>query len=196
MNLAIFGGTFDPIHSGHVAAAVSVADAFAIDRVLVIPSGNRRTRPAAAKPTTSTATGMVESACSADARLTPSRIEAPGEPGQRHYSYDTIRRIKRQFAFDDPLRFIVGSDAFAEVRLWRRWDDVAREVEFIVVSRPGDRSEEPAPEGIRAQWRKGPMNPASSSEIRHRVKIGGSLLDMVPADVCDYIREHRLYRPF
>ncbi len=196
MNLAIFGGTFDPIHSGHIAAAVSAADAFAIDRVLVIPSGNPPHKARAGQTDYEHRWRMVELACAADARLTPSRIEAPSEPEQRHYSHDTIRKIKSRFAFDAPLRFIVGSDAFAEVRLWRRWEDVVREVEFIVVSRPGDGSEEPAPQGVRALRHEGPMNPASSSAIRHRVKIGGSLLDMVPADVCGYIREHRLYRSF
>ncbi len=197
MNLAIFGGTFDPIHSGHVAAAVSVADAFHIDRVLVVPSGNPPHKTRASPTDYEHRRRMVELACSADARLTPSRLEAPSEPGQRHYSYDTIQQVKRQFAFDGPLRFIVGSDAFAEIQLWRHWEDIAREVEFIVVSRPGEGgSEEPAPAGVRAHRHAGPMHPASSSAIRHRVKIGGSLLDMVPADVCDYIREHRLYRLF
>ncbi len=197
MNLAIFGGTFDPIHSGHIDAAVSVANAFHIDRVLVIPSGNPPHKTRDGQTDYEHRYRMVESVCSADTRLTPSRIEAPDESGKRHYSYDTIQKIKQQFAFDGSLRFIMGNDAFAEIRLWRRWEDIVREIEFIVVNRPGcGASGEPAPEGVRARRHEGPMNPASSSEIRHRIKIGGSLLDMVPADVCAYIREHRLYRLF
>lgn len=196
MKLAIFGGTFDPMHAGHAAAAVSAADAFHLDRVLVIPSGNPPHKTRAVQTAYEHRYRMVELACAADARLTPSRLEAPGDSGERHYSWDTIRKVRRQFVFEEPLRFILGSDAFAEVRSWRNWRDVAREVEFLVVNRPGTGGAARPPQGVRARWREGPPHPASSSAIRHRVKIGGSLLDMVAAEVCDYIRGHRLYELF
>ena len=192
MKLAIFGGTFDPMHAGHAAAAISAADAFHLDRVLVIPSGNPPHKTRAGRTDYEHRYRMVELACAADSRLTPSRLEAPSDPGRRHYSCDTIREIRRRFAFDEPLRFILGNDAFAEIRSWRNWRDIARETEFLVVGRPGSGGE-PAPQGVRMQRHEGPMHPASSSAIRHRVKIGGSLLDMVAAEVCDYIRENRLY---
>ncbi len=195
MNLAIFGGTFDPIHSGHIEAVISVADAFAIDKVLVIPSGNPPHKARTDQAEYEHRYRMVELACSADLRLTPSRLEQPSADGQRHYSYDTIQNVRRDFEFDEPLRFIIGGDAFAEIHLWHRWQEVVGEVEFLVVDRPGCSVDEAAlPAAVKAQRHSGPLHPASSSEIRHRAKMGGTLADMAPATVCDYIWEHRLYQ--
>ncbi len=195
MNLAIFGGTFDPIHSGHIESVISVADAFALDKVLVIPSGNPPHKARTDQVEYEHRYRMVELACSTDLRLTPSRLEEPSADGQRHYSYDTIQNVRRDFEFDEPLRFIIGGDAFAEIHLWHRWREVVGEVEFLVVDRPGCSVDEAAlPAGAKAQRHTGPLHPASSSEIRHRAKMGGTLADMAPARVCDYIWEHRLYQ--
>jgi len=197
VNLAIFGGTFDPIHAGHVEAVISAADALAIDKVLVIPSGNPPHKSRTDQAAYEHRYRMVELACSADERLTPSRLEEPGADGQRHYSYDTIQTVRRQFNFDEPLRFIIGGDAFAEIHLWHRWQEVGSEVAFVVVDRPGSHTDEAVLlADARVERHAGPMNPASSSEIRHRAKMGGTLADLAPAKVCDYIWEHRLYQLF
>ena len=197
MKLAIFGGTFDPIHCGHIEAVVSVAGAFELDRILVIPSGNPPHKARSDQADYEHRYRMVELACEADARLTPSRLEEPTEPAERHYSYDTIQKIKQELDFDAPLRFIIGGDAFAEIELWHRWRDVVSEVEFIVVDRPGSEcSEQPSPDDATVIRHAGPMNSASSSKVRHRVKLGGTLLDLAPSAVCDYIWEHRLYQLF
>ena len=182
MNLAIFGGTFDPIHAGHVEAAISAAEALAIDKVLVIPSGNPPHKSRTDQADYEHRCRMVELACAADERLTPSRLEEPGADGRRHYSYDTIQNVRREFNFEEPLRFIIGGDAFAEIHLWHRWQEVVNEVVFVVVDRPGC----PIDDAVlladaRIERHTGPMNPASSSEIRHRARMSGTLADMVPA---------------
>lgn len=130
---------------------------------------------------------MVELACFGVPWLVPSRIE---EKRERSYSVLTIEELQREHPRDEWF-FLIGADAFAEIRTWFRWDEVVRMVEFIVVSRPGFRYEVPA--GCRVHRLDTLALDASSSSIRERVSAGESPAE-VPAAVLDYIREHRLYR--
>ncbi len=194
MRLAVFGGTFDPIHQGHVDAAVSAADSFSLDRVLVVPSGVPPHKATACRAPFEDRFRMVELACVADRRLEPSRLEDPRSGEGPHYSIDTIERIRESFAFQDPLRFVIGADAFAEVSSWRAVGRILAAVEFLVVARPGCRHALPeVPDGARARFIEC-ANPASASLLRHRVKIGGTLADLAPPAVCSYIWEKGLYR--
>ena len=155
MRTAIFGGTFDPIHSAHLEMARHAADQYQLDRVLFIPAGNPPHKHAEAS--FEHRYRMVELACAADPRFVASRLE---EGTGKSYSIDTIERVKAASAGAnagdlEPCRskcrhasgtlfFIIGSDAFAEIQTWRRWEDVIRAVEFIVVARPGHQIAEPA----------------------------------------------------
>ena len=183
MKTAIFGGTFNPVHTAHLAMARAAADAFALDRVLFIPAGN--------PPHKETSTPyqhrfrMVELACAADPRFVASRIE---EGNQKSYSIHTIERVK---ASGDQVYFIIGSDAFAEIATWYRWEDVLREVEFIVVSRPGHAII--APPGARMHRLDTVELPVSSSEIRRALARGESP-EVVPQPVLQYIAANGLYR--
>ena len=194
MRLALFGGTFDPIHSGHLGAAIAAADAHALDRVMVVPSGAPPHKPDACRAPFEHRYRMVELACATDSRLVPSRLEEPRPDGRPHYSVDTIRRARDAFDFDPPLRFVIGVDAFAELGLWRDAESVVAAVEFLVVGRPG--SVLPASgEPVMPRSSFVPCaHPASSRTMRHRVKIGGSLADLAPPRVCEYVWEHGLYR--
>ena len=193
MRLALFGGTFDPVHRGHLEAAISAADAFSLDRVLVVPSGRPPHKATACRAGFEDRFRMVELACEADPRLEASRLEVPGDGQGPHYSVDTIERTHASIAFEPPLRFIIGEDAFAEVGTWRDAERVLASVEFVVVARPGSRecsSQVPvAPRAVFVEC----ANPASASIVRHRARTGGSLADLVPPEVCAYIRERRLY---
>lgn len=194
MKLAVFGGTFDPIHSGHVEAAVAAANAHALDRVLVVPSGNPPHKPQTCRASYEHRFRMVELACSLDPRLWASRLEEPRTAGEPNYSIDTILRVHDTMNFIPPLRFIIGADAFAEVNLWRASEQVVTEVEFLVVGRPGfelSGSGEPSALGAHAVTC---THPASSRLVRHRAKIGGTLADLAPLVVCAYIWKHALYR--
>ena len=196
MSTAIFGGTFDPIHNGHLAAARAAAVGFNIDQVLFIPAGHpphKRRRPEADYRHR---LRMVELACAEDPRFVPSRLEQPSESAGPHYSVDTIERLRRELGPDEPLFFILGADAFTEFAQWYRREEVAREVEFLVVSRPGwdVSTQQPKEPGLRVHYLKNVAVPISSTQLRSLLRSGQQPAEWLPPDIAEYIRKHRLYR--
>lgn len=186
--LAIFGGTFDPIHNAHLAVAVEAADRFRLDRVLLIPAGNPPHKQGVERVEWADRYRMVELACAdlGDARLLPSRLE---EGQARSYSIHTIGRVQAAHP-GTPLYFLIGADAFAEIRTWHRWEDVLAAVEFIVVSRPGHRYQ--SPPGARVSSLETLSLDVSSSDIRAALKQG-QMPGSLPASVRSYISAHGLY---
>jgi nicotinate-nucleotide adenylyltransferase len=184
MRTAIFGGTFDPIHRAHLIVAREAADTFALDRVLFIPAANPPHKDAGASY--EDRYKMVELACAGEPRFVPSRLE---EGREKSYSIHTIERVKAQPGAGQVF-FVIGSDAFAEIRSWYHWEDVVRETEFIVVSRPGHTYS--IPDGARVHRLETVALPVSSSETRQAL-ARGETPDELPAVVADYIRERGLY---
>jgi nicotinate-nucleotide adenylyltransferase len=188
MRVAIFGGTFDPIHRAHLRIAAEAADRFSLDQVLFVTSGN----PPHKTPGTTTAYEhrhrMVELACTVDARFTPSRIE---EGSETSYSIRTIEKVKAMLPEGGKLLFLIGADAFAEIGTWYRSADVLAAVEFIVVSRPGYAY--PVPEGARVHRLETLALPVSSSQIRQGLQEGAREMDDLPGEVMAYARSHGLY---
>jgi len=184
LRLALFGGTFDPIHSAHVTAARAAADRFALDRVLFVPAANPPHKDTSEGVTYEDRLRMVELACAGDPRFEVSRLE---EGAAKSYSIVTIEKV---LAPGRDVFFIIGSDAFAEIRTWYRWQDVVRLVEFIVVARPGH-SYDPPPGG-RIHVLDGISLPVSSSEIRDEL-IHSHMPADLPEAVARYIADHRLY---
>lgn len=186
MKTAIFGGTFDPIHKAHLTVARLAADAFHLDRVLFVPAANPPHKEAGAS--FEDRYRMVELACAGDPRFVPSRLEAGRE---KSYSIHTIERVKAQPGAGR-VYFIIGSDAFADIRSWHRWEDVVRETEFIVVSRPGHAYS--IPPGARVHRLETVALPVSSSETRQALARGESPEEL-PSAVSHYIQERGLYIP-
>lgn len=182
MRIAIFGGTFDPVHSAHLVVAREAADAFHLDQVLFIPAGNPPQKEARAS--FEDRFRMTEFACASDPRFIVSRLE---EGAQKSYSIDTIERVR---ARNGDLFFIIGADAFAEIQSWHRWQDVVRSVEFIVVTRPGHQYTLPA--GARVHRLETVALPLSSSEIRQTLARGETPAGLPPS-VLNYIRSRGLY---
>jgi nicotinate-nucleotide adenylyltransferase len=150
MNIGLFGGTFDPIHHGHIALARAALERFQLSRIYFVPASvppHKRQMP---KATYFDRYAMVVLATMAERAFLPSSLEAPG-PAEGHahhgkakhgvpganYSIDTVRRLKQGLKKSDRLFFLIGMDAFEEIATWRESEALFRECEFIVASRPG-----------------------------------------------------------
>ena len=187
MRPAIFGGTFDPIHNGHLVIARTAADQYHLDPILVVPAAHPPHKAGVTHVDYTHRVRRAELACADDPRLVVSRLE---ERTVRSYSIDTIEKVRAGMQASDELFFIIGADAFAEIRTWHRWQDVVRAVCFIVVSRPGHRYG--APEGACVKRLDSVDLPISSSDIRRALAAGEQPAE-VPVRVLQYILEHHLY---
>jgi nicotinate-nucleotide adenylyltransferase len=151
MNIALFGGTFDPIHRGHIALAQAARERYHLGRVLFVPANIPPHKQK--QPLTSFAHryAMVVLATAAEKGLLPSLLEAPAEftaptsttkkaaanVPPANYSIDTVRSVKQSLKNSDQLFFLIGIDAFRDVAKWHESEALFRECEFIVASRPG-----------------------------------------------------------
>ncbi len=188
MRLAIFGGTFDPIHTAHLTVAREAARQFGLDKVLFVPASRPPHKGGATSASYEDRYRMVELACGAEPLFQASRLEA----GDRvSYSISTLEKLRAALGPQDELFFLIGADAFAELRTWHRWRDVIRLAAFLVVTRPGHTYRVPA--GARVHTLETVALPVSSSELRARLAAGNSPAE-IPPPVLAYIRDHGLYR--
>ena len=199
MKLGVLGGTFDPIHNGHIAAAAAAEQTLGLEAMMLIPS---RIPPHRHDPVGATSEQRYEMAqLAADGRAgwTASRIELDREGPS--YTFDTLTELSEP---STQIFFITGADAFAEIATWSRYPAVLDLANFVVVSRPGitlDSLRERVPSAFRdrpsAQTRvilvEAPTPDISSTDIRRRVRAGHSLSGFVPDPVARYIAAHRLY---
>jgi len=118
VNIALFGGTFDPIHAGHLRAAKVAARKFRIDRILFVPSGSPPHKSRDRLTPFAHRFAMVTLACQGDLRFVPSLLEAP-RPGRRpHYSIETALKVSQSIKPADSLYFLLGLDAFLDLPHW------------------------------------------------------------------------------
>ena len=187
--LGVFGGTFDPVHVGHLVAAVNARHTCALDRVLLMVANrpwqkqDRDVTPAEQR------LALVEAAAAASPGLEASRLEI--DRGGDTYTADTLEAP----AAEDPERdlfLIVGGDVAAELGSWRRIEVVRRLATLVVVSRPGTAEADPGP-GWRVTRVEIPLLDLSGSDLRARAAKGLPLDHLVPAGAIDRIRALNLY---
>ncbi len=184
MKLALFGGTFDPIHNAHLTVAREAADQFGLEEVWLVPAAHPPHKEQAGA-SYEERFRMTELACRADPRFVASRLEAGDGIS---YSVDTLEKVRAQGK--NPW-FIIGADAFAEIGSWHRWQDLIRLTEFIVVTRPGHVYT--APEGAKVHRLDTVALPVSSSDIRRKLALGETPTEL-PAEVAAYIARKGLYQ--
>jgi nicotinate-nucleotide adenylyltransferase len=186
MKLGLLGGSFNPIHHGHLVIATRAAEALKLDRVLFIPAAHSplKRREDLAAPRHRWA--MVRLALRGNPLFEPSDVEI--RRGGVSYTVDTLREIKRTRQAD--LYLLMGEDASELLPRWKAIDEVAKLARFVVLSRPGRR--------VRGGMPKDkvdcPLLEISSTEIRDRVRKGLSIRYLLPDAVESYIRKKGLYR--
>lgn len=187
MKVGILGGTFDPIHLGHLRAAENAREALGLDRVAFVTAA---VPPHRALPVSSGRDRFAMVALATAGQPAFFASDAELDRGGPSYTVDTLRAWRKQWPTDDVV-LLVGSDAFAEMNSWREAEAVFGLCRVAVVARPGE-PEAPGPSSaLRVD---GPGLPVSSSEIRRRVKAGCSVRYLVPDAVADFIEKRGLYR--
>ena len=190
MNIGILGGTFDPIHQGHLTLARRALKQFKLNQVLFIPAA----RPPHKKKTRSLTPikhrfEMVRLVVKACSKFKVSKLEMKRKGPS--YTVDTLKSLQKKFP-KAKLYLILGQDAYAGVDEWKQPETIRLLAHFIVAKRPGDRVAKKT--GGWVSWIRMPLCPISSSEIRKTVKCGRELDDYLPQAVNRYIQRHRLYR--
>ncbi|HDP4020435.1 TPA: nicotinate-nucleotide adenylyltransferase [Pseudomonas aeruginosa] len=207
--IGLFGGTFDPVHIGHMRSAVEMAEQFALDELRLLPNARP---PHRETPQVSAAQrlAMVERAVAGVERLTVDPRELQRD--KPSYTIDTLESVRAELAADDQLFMLIGWDAFCGLPTWHRWEALLDHCHIVVLQRP-DADSEP-PESLRdllaarsvadPQALKGPggqitfvwQTPlaVSATQIRALLGAGRSVRFLVPDAVLNYIEAHHLYR--
>jgi nicotinate (nicotinamide) nucleotide adenylyltransferase len=196
--IGVMGGTFDPIHYGHLVTAETVREKYNLDRVLFIPSGIPPHKRDINVTPPEHRYVMAQMATSSNPSFEVLRIEIDREGYT--YTIDTVRELKHCLG-DIEILFITGADAMLEILTWRDVGKLLHECSFIAVSRPGykDRDLVQKKEELKAMFdcditiMDVPEYAISSTEIRDRVRQGKSIKYLVPQNVEDYIIKNHLY---
>lgn len=189
MRIGLFGGSFDPVHCGHLLVAQAACEECSLSRLFFIPAAQSPLKPD-------------KQPALANERLRLLRLALAGRPayevdeqeiarGGVSYTIDTVRDYHRRFP-DAELFYLIGEDHVPLLPKWRESEELARLVEFLVIPRPGH---EPTPLAapFRGRALKGFPLGVSSSQIRARIKAGLPIRDLVPDAVGEAIRNYRLY---
>ncbi len=215
MRIALFGGTFDPIHSGHLRAARAAMRKFRLDRILFVTSGNPPHKLGDHLTPFAHRYAMVTLATAHEPKFVASLLESPTPDGQRRYSIDTVRAARRLLKKSDDLFFILGADAFLDMPHWKSFSRLLKSTNFIVVSRPGFSIEQITgilPAGLLQQQGKADSKlvklkstsihllsgldvAIASRDIRNALRDGKRITGLVPPLVEQYLQKEGLYRP-
>jgi nicotinate-nucleotide adenylyltransferase len=199
MRVALFGGSFDPPHHGHIAIAKAAADAFALDRVLFAPVGHQPLKKDSAMASFADRMAMVALACGVDARFSASDIDAPRMDGTPNYTVDTLAALRERMP-EARLFNLVGADSFLNLRRWHEPDRLLELAEWIAVSRPGfalaDLSgmELSAEQLSKVHLVETVHEDVAATNLRERLEAGDACADVLEPGVASYIETNGLYR--
>ena len=189
LKLGLFGGSFDPVHLGHLLVAQAAREELGLDRLFFIPAAQSPFKPEA-RP----AAGVERLRLLRLALAGQTWCEVDGQEVQRggvSYTVDTVRDYARRFAGAE-IFYLIGADNIAKLPLWREAAELARLAEFVVIPRPGQ-AEVLFPASFCGRWLKGFPLGVSSSQIRARIKAGLPVDHLVPAAVAEALQNNPLY---
>ncbi len=196
MRLGFFGGTFDPVHTGHLIVAEAAREQFALDRLLFMPAGQPWRKAGAEVSEAWHRIAMLHAATEDNPAFEVSAIET--ERDGPTYTVETLRELHARYE-PEQVVLIIGEDSLADLPNWREPQEILDLASLAVAPRLGETAAEPAEGALpglerRLTFLAMPVVAISASEIRRRVHHGSSIRYLVPAAVERYIREQRLYR--
>lgn len=194
----IFGGSFNPIHYGHLMICEYIKEEMGLDKVIFIPTGNppHKEIEVSAKDRYE----MVKTAISPNPDFDISDIETTRV--KLSYTVDTIRELKEIYK-EEKLYFIIGMDSLFQLKTWKKIKDLSSEIEFVVAKRPGYLDDEKINReikylkenfGTKIILVETPLYEISSTDLRDRIKKGKSLRYLIPKKVLNYIEESEFYK--
>lgn len=194
--IGVMGGSFDPIHIGHLVAASEVAHRFGLDRVVFSPTGEAWHKAPDGRADAELRYLMTVVATAADPRFHVTRVDI--DRAGPTYTVDTLRELQAQFDREHPGEdsewyFITGADALADILGWRDPDRILAAAHLVGVTRPGHVLADPGLPDARVSLVEIPALAISSTDIRERVRAGAPITYLVPEGVAHLIAKHTLY---
>ena len=187
--IGLFGGSFDPVHLGHLLVAQAVIEELGLDRLFFIPAAQSPFKPETEPAAASSRLQLLRLALAGKTNCEIDEQEI--RRGGVSYTIETLRDYARRFPKAE-LFYLIGADNVAKLREWREANELARLAQFVVIPRPGQASVN-FPPPFRGRMLKGFPFDVSSSQIRSRVKAGLPIDHLVPPFVAEAIRNERLY---
>ncbi len=198
MRIAYFGGTFDPPHRAHLQVAMAAANAFALDHVLLAPTGVQPLKDASPQATYLDRLAMTRLLCAEDPRLEASDIDAPHEDGSPNFTVDALTTLRAKFP-EAELFALAGADSFLTLPRWREPEQLLTLAQWIVVARPGFSLHDLASLHLTSEQQAhihlltDVHEDVSATGIRERLRIGVSCGTMLTPTVALYIARMHLY---
>jgi len=201
--IGIMGGTFNPVHNGHLVTAQEALSQFKLDKVIFIPTGNPPHKVEKGIANAEDRYIMTVIATSSNSNFFVSRMEIDRK--EKSYTIDTVRQLRKKYGKNSSLYFITGADAILEILTWKNTDEIISLCKFIAATRPGydmTRIEDLRKKlfnSSAASYKKIhimeiPALSISSTDIRSRVKSSRPIDYLVPEGVSNYILKHGLYK--
>ena len=188
-SIAVFGGSFDPVHNGHVMIARSALAELELDRLIVMPAAQSPFKPDQALAPGIARMEMLRAAFSGEPEIEISSWEL--DRGEVSYSIETLRALAAEHP-EAQLFYLIGADHVATLPQWRESDALAAAATFVVVPRPGA-PEEAFPQPFSGRYLQGKPMAISASEIRERVRAGRSVANLVPPPVAQLLNSMQIY---
>jgi len=192
LKIGFLGGSFDPVHLGHLLAAQDVFEQHKLDRLIFVPAAQAPLKPQEMQSNPVDRVAMLRGAIELDKRFEISDVEL--DRGGVSYTIDSVRHFRNLFPGDE-LYWIIGGDQLPRMNLWKDIAELVRLIEFIFVERPGNPAKQAADiPGLCLHRCDGHRIEISSSELRQRVRQGLSLRYLCPQKVISHIEARNLYR--
>ena len=188
-SIAVFGGSFDPVHNGHVMIARSALAELELDRLIVMPAAQSPFKPDQTLAPAAARMEMLRAAFSGEPQIEINSWEL--DRGGVSYSIETLRALAAEHP-EAQLFYLIGADHVATLPQWREADALAAAATFVVVPRPGAQ-EEAFPQPFRGRYLQGKPMAISASEIRERLRAGRSVANFVPPPVAQLLNSMQIY---